>query len=210
MKKFETFTGVVCAVDRANIDTDALIPKEHLKSIKRTGFGSALFSEWRYNEDGTDNTDFVLNLPKTAGASVLIGRNNFGCGSRREHAVWAVAQQGFKVVVAPTEGEIPGFADIFCNNCAKNGVLTVQLSSDQVDQIFEMAVADTPLEVKVSLEDQRMVFTQAGDDVEFTFEVEPSVKEKLLMGMDDIAESLLYEGEISTFETTHNAQLISA
>ena len=97
MEKFKTFTGTICAIDRANIDTDALIPKEHLKSIKRTGFGSALFSDWRYNEDGSDNPDFILNHPKTAGASILVGRNNFGCGSSREHAVWAVAQQGLKL-----------------------------------------------------------------------------------------------------------------
>jgi 3-isopropylmalate/(R)-2-methylmalate dehydratase small subunit len=209
MDKFETFTGVVCAVDRANIDTDALIPKEHLKSIKRTGFGSALFSDWRFSEDGTDNPDFILNHPKTKGASILIGRNNFGCGSSREHAVWAVAQQGFKVVIAPEEGDIPGFADIFRNNCAKNGVLTIQLSAEEVDKIFEMATADEPLEATVDLDEQRLVFKQPGGDVGFTFEVDPSVKEKLQLGLDDIAESLLYESDISKFETQHNAQLPS-
>lgn len=207
MQKFETFTGVVCAVDRANIDTDALIPKEHLKSIKRTGFGPALFSDWRYNADGSDNADFILNQSKTEGASVLIGRNNFGCGSSREHAVWAVAQQGFKVVIAPTEGDIPGFADIFRNNCAKNGVLTVQLDSEQVDQIFEMAAAEEPLEATVDLAAQKVVFKQADGDVEFAFEAEPAVKEKLLLGMDDIAESLQFEGEISAFEAGHSTQL---
>jgi 3-isopropylmalate/(R)-2-methylmalate dehydratase small subunit len=206
MEQFKTFTGTVCAVDRANIDTDALIPKEYLKSIKRTGFGHALFSDWRYNADGTDNPDFILNQPKTEGASILIGRTNFGCGSSREHAVWAVAQQGFKVVVAPTEGEIPGFADIFCNNCAKNGVLTIQLSSEQVDRIFEMASADAPLEATVNLDEQKLIF----GDVEFFFEVEPTVKEKLQQGLDDIAESLLHESDIAAFETTHNAQLTSA
>jgi 3-isopropylmalate/(R)-2-methylmalate dehydratase small subunit len=206
MEKFMTFTGVVCAVDRANIDTDALIPKEHLKSIKRTGFGPALFSDWRYNDDGSDNPAFILNQPKTKGASILVGRNNFGCGSSREHAVWAVAQQGFKVVIAPIEGDIPGFADIFRNNCAKNGILTVQLGSEEVDQIFEMSAADTPLEATVDLEAQTVSF---GDTV-FPFEVEPAVKEKLLQGLDDIAESLLYEADIERFETTHNAQLAPA
>jgi len=209
MDKFETFTGVVCAVDRANIDTDALIPKEHLKSIKRTGFGPALFSDWRYNDDGSDNPDFVLNQPKTRGASILVGRNNFGCGSSREHAVWAVAQQGFKVVIAPVEGDIPGFADIFRNNCAKNGILTIQLSSGDVDRIFKMAAADEPLQATVDLERQHVVFKQAGGDVDFAFEVDPSVKEKLLMGLDDIAESLLYESDISGFETQHDAQLLN-
>jgi 3-isopropylmalate/(R)-2-methylmalate dehydratase small subunit len=210
MDKFETFTGIVCAVDRANIDTDALIPKEHLKSIKRTGFGSALFSDWRYNDDGSDKSDFVLNQPKTKGASILIGRNNFGCGSSREHAVWAVAQQGFKVVIAPIEGDIPGFADIFRNNCAKNGVLTIQLSSVEVDQIFEMASADEPLNATVNLADQQVSFNQAGGDVVFAFDIDPSVKEKLLLGLDDIAESLLYENDITRFETLHNMQLKSA
>lgn len=209
MDKFETFTGVVCAVDRANIDTDALIPKEHLKSIKRTGFGTALFSDWRYSDDGLDNPDFILNQPKTKGASILVGRNNFGCGSSREHAVWAVAQQGFRVVIAPKEGDIPGFADIFRNNCAKNGVLTIQLSAEEVDQIFEMASANDALHATVDLEQQRVVFEQPGGDVDFGFEVEPSVKEKLLLGLDDIAESLLYVSDISEFETQHNAQLLN-
>jgi len=203
MDKFETFTGVVCAVDRANIDTDALIPKEHLKSIKRTGFGPALFSDWRYNDDGSDNPNFILNQPKTQGASILVGRNNFGCGSSREHAVWAVAQQGFKVVVAPVEGDIPGFADIFRNNCAKNGVLTIQLASEQVDEIFGMASSDEPLAATVNLEKQTIAF----GDAAFFFEVEAAVKEKLLEGLDDIAETLQYESDISAFESGHNNQL---
>ncbi len=206
MKKFKTFTGRVCAIDRANIDTDALIPKEYLKSIKRTGFGHALFSEWRYNDDGTNKSDFILNQPKTKGASVLVSRNNFGCGSSREHAVWAVAQQGFKVVIAPTEGEIPSFADIFRNNCSKNGVLTIQLSSEQVDQIFKMTAADEPLEATVNLEEQRLVMR----GVEFTFDVDPTVKEKLLLGMDDISESLQYEGDITAFELGHDTQFTEA
>ena len=206
MEKFETFTGTVCAVDRANIDTDALIPKEYLRSIKRTGFGHALFSDWRYNADGTDSPDFILNQPKAKGASILVGRNNFGCGSSREHAVWAVAQQGFRVVIAPAEGEIPAFADIFRNNCAKNGVLTIQLSSEEVDQIFKMAESDEPLEATVNLEGQKVVV----GGVEFSFEIDPAVKEKLLLGMDDISETLLNEAEISAFEASHNPQLASA
>ena len=210
MDKFETFTGVVCAVDRANIDTDAIIPKEHLKSIKRTGFGAALFSDWRYEDDGSEKPDFILNQPKTRGASILIGRNNFGCGSSREHAVWAVAQQGFRVVIAPTEGDIPGFADIFRNNCVKNGVLTIQLTAEEVDRIFGMAAADEPLEATVNLEDQTVVFKQPDGDVVFRFEVDAGVKEKLLLGMDDIAESLQFESDIDAFEITHNTQLPQA
>jgi len=205
MEKFKTFTGTLCAVDRANIDTDALIPKEHLKSIKRTGFGPALFSDWRYNDDGTDNPDFALNHPKAANASILVGRNNFGCGSSREHAVWAVAQQGFNVVVAPREGEIPAFADIFRNNCAKNGLLTIELTNTEVDQIFQLAEDDQPLSATVNLEEQTLTF----DTITFHFQVDPAVKEKLLLGMDDIAESLSQIEQIQSFEKTHNAQLTS-
>lgn len=203
MEKFTSFTGVICAVDRANIDTDALIPKEHLKSIKRTGFGPALFSDWRYHDDGTDNPEFALNQPKAAGASILVGRNNFGCGSSREHAVWAVAQQGFKVVVAPREGEIPAFADIFNNNCAKNGILTIELSSPEVDRIFALSASDSPLEAAVDLEAQTLAF----ESETFAFEIDPAVKEKLLLGMDDIAESLDQISAIETFEAQHNPQL---
>ncbi len=202
MDRFRNFTGTVCAVDRANINTDALIPKEYLKSIKRIGFGPALFSDWRYSENGSENPDFALNQPKAAGASILVGRNNFGCGSSREHAVWAVAQQGFKVIVAPRKGEIPAFADIFRNNCAKNGLLTVELSSAEVDAIFTMATADAPLEAAVDLEKQTITFPKAT----YWFEINPEVKEKLLQGMDDIAESLAYIDCIETFEKTHDTQ----
>ncbi|MFL2876966.1 MAG: 3-isopropylmalate dehydratase small subunit [Pontiellaceae bacterium] len=203
MEKFKTFTGTICAIDRANVDTDALIPKEHLKSIKRTGFGSALFSDWRYNEDGSDNPDFILNHAKTTGASILVGRNNFGCGSSREHAVWAVAQQGFKVVIAPREGEIPAFADIFRNNCAKNGLLTIELTPSEVDQIFQLAAHDKPLEATVNLTEQTLTFESAT----FHFQIDLAVKEKLLLGMDDIAESLNQLPAIERFEKTHNVQL---
>lgn len=210
MEKFNTFTGVVCAIDRANIDTDALIPKEHLKSILRTGFGPALFSDWRYNDDGSDRSNFILNDPKTQGASVLIARNNFGCGSSREHAVWAVAQQGFKVVVAPSEGDIPGFADIFKNNCSKNGVLAIEVTRSEGNQIFEMAEKDAVLEATVNLMDQIIVFKQNGEIAEFAFEVDPAVKEKLVEGLDDIAESLLHLSAIEDFEIGHNSQMLNA
>lgn len=205
MEKFKTFRGTVCAVDRANIDTDALIPKEHLKSIKRTGFGPALFSDWRYNNDGSDNLNFSLNHPKAKNASILIGRNNFGCGSSREHAVWAVAQQGFKVVIAPRVGEIPGFADIFKNNCSKNGILAIELSSDDVDKIFNLSKKDESLYATVNLEIQKLIF----DEIEFSFEIDNSVKDKLLSGMDDIAESLSHIKSIEQFETFHNTQFLN-
>lgn len=203
MKKFEKFTGTICAVDRANIDTDALIPKEYLRSIKRTGFGHALFSDWRYTADGSDNPAFILNQSKTQGASILVGRTNFGCGSSREHAVWAVAQQGFKVVIAPAEGEVPAFADIFRNNCAKNGVLTIELSSEELNSIFKMAEAPAALSATVDLAGQKVIV----GGVEFAFDLDPAVKEKLMLGMDDISETLLSESAISTFEKTHNPQL---
>lgn len=207
MEAFETFKGVVCAVDRANIDTDALIPKEYLKSIKRTGFGDALFSDWRYNADGSDNPDFILNHPKTKGASILIGRNNFGCGSSREHAVWAVAQYGFKVVIAPKEHDIPAFADIFRNNCTKNGVLTVQLSNEEVEKIFMISAGGEALMASIDLEAQTVTMHPEEGDVVFSFEIEPAVKEKLLQGLDDIDETLLHEEAISAFELVHNNQL---
>jgi len=209
MEKFEKFTGVVCAVDRANIDTDALIPKEYLRSVKRTGFGPALFSEWRYLADGSENPDFALNRPKAKGASILVGRNNFGCGSSREHAVWAVAQQGFKVVVAPREGDIPGFADIFRNNCAKNGVLTVELASEEVDRVFEMASLDEPLEATVDLEARTIAFRNASGEAAFSFEIDPAAREKLLLGMDDVSETLQYEEDVAAFEARHDVQLPS-
>ncbi len=203
MKKFKTFTGTICAVDRANIDTDALIPKEHLKSIKRTGFGPALFSDWRYNDDGTNNENFILNHPKTVNASVLIGKNNFGCGSSREHAVWAVAQQGFKVVIAPRVGEIPGFADIFKNNCSKNGILAIELSSSVVDDIFNLANSSMPLTATVNLEDQILKI----GNLDIIFDIDSAVKSKLLSGMDDIAESLTHIESIYKFEEKHNTQI---
>lgn len=206
MDAFKTFTGVICAIDRANIDTDALIPKEHLKSIKRTGFGPGLFADWRYTADGGDNPQFVMNLPKTKGASILVGRSNFGCGSSREHAVWAVAQQGFRVVIAPIDGELPAFADIFRNNCVKNGVLTVQLAVDEVNWIFKMASKDEPLEATVDLEAQTVTFS----DAQFHFEMDSAAKDKLLSGMDDISASLQFESDITAFEVGHDVQLDAA
>ena len=146
--------------------------------------------------------DFSLNHSKAKGASILVGRNNFGCGSSREHAVWAVAQQGFRVVIAPRVGEIPGFADIFKNNCSKNGILAIELSDNDVNKIFEMSKIDEPLSATVDLENQKIIF----DQIEFIFEIDISVKDKLLSGMDDIAESLSHIKSIEQFETSHNTQ----
>ena len=134
MQPFTTHTGLVATLDRANVDTDQIIPKQFLKRIERTGYGPFLFYDWRYFDDGkTPNPDFELNQPKAAGGSILLARRNFGCGSSREHAVWAIENYGFRVVIAPT------FADIFYNNCFKNGVLPIKLSEDQVEQLFQRA-----------------------------------------------------------------------
>jgi len=200
MEKFKTFTGIVAGVDRANIDTDAIIPKEYLRSIKRTGFGAALFSDWRYTADGSDNPDFVLNKPETAGAEILLARNNFGCGSSREHAVWAVQQYGFKVVIAPQEGSIPAFADIFRNNCAKNGLLTIELTEAQVNEIFQILEQEPGIKATVNLEEQRVMVHASTGDKAYLFDVDPALKDKLLKGLDDIAQTLQYESDIADYE----------
>jgi len=204
MDKFVKFTGIVAGVDRANIDTDALIPKEHLKSIKRTGFGAALFSDWRYNDDESDNPDFVLNKPETKGSEILIARNNFGCGSSREHAVWAVVQYGFKTVIAPREGDVPAFADIFRNNCGKNGLLTIELSAVQVDGIFQTLEKEPGVKATVDLEAQIVTLHTATGEAEYAFEIAADLKKKLLEGLDDIALTLQYEADITAYEATHS------
>ena len=203
MEKFKTFTGIVAGVDRANIDTDAIIPKEYLKSIKRTGFGAALFSDWRYNNDGSDNPSFVLNKPETAGAEVLIARNNFGCGSSREHAVWAVAQFGFKVVIAPSENGIPAFADIFRSNCGKNGLLTIEMTAVQVEAIFQTLEKQPGVKATVDLENQKVTVHAAGGDQVYGFAVDPVLKNKLLNGLDDIGLTLQYAADIAAYEARH-------
>jgi len=203
MEKFKTFTGVVAGVDRANIDTDAIIPKEYLKSIKRTGFGAALFSDWRYNNDGSDNPSFVLNKPETAGAQVLVARNNFGCGSSREHAVWAVQQFGFKVVIAPSEGDTPAFADIFRGNCGKNGLLMIELTSAQVEEIFQTLAKEPGVKATVNLEAQTVTVHAKGGDKVYPFTADPVLRNKLLNGLDDIAQTLQYDAEISAYEARH-------
>ncbi len=203
MEKFKTFTGVVAGVDRANIDTDAIIPKEYLKSIKRTGFGAALFSDWRYNNDGSDNSDFVLNKPAYKTAQVLIARNNFGCGSSREHAVWAVAQFGFKVVIAPREGNIPAFADIFRGNCGKNGLLTIEMTAKQVNEIFQTLEKQPGVKATVDLENQQVTIHAASGDQVYAFDADPVLKNKLVNGLDDIGLTLQYADDIAAYEARH-------
>ncbi|MFA7369406.1 MAG: 3-isopropylmalate dehydratase small subunit [Kiritimatiellales bacterium] len=203
MEKFKTFTGVVAGVDRANIDTDAIIPKEYLKSIKRTGFGTALFSDWRYNNDGSDNPSFVLNQPATKGAQILVARNNFGCGSSREHAVWAVQQYGFKVVIAPRQDDVPAFADIFRGNCGKNGLLTIEMTSAQVDEIFRTLEKEPGVKATVDLEAQTVTIHAVSGDKVYPFSADPVLRNKLLNGLDDIAQTLQYADDISAYEARH-------
>ncbi len=200
MRKFETFTGVVAPLDRPNVDTDAIIPKQFLKSIKRTGFGPNLFDEWRYldrGEPGQDNSkrplnpDFVLNQPRYQGAEILLARENFGCGSSREHAVWALTDYGFRVVIAPS------FADIFYNNSFKNGLLPIALEADIVDRLFRETEATEGYRLTVDLERQQI--TTPGGEV-IGFEIDPFRKHCLLEGLDDIGLTLQHADEIRAYE----------
>lgn len=209
MDAFRTFRGVVATLERANVDTDQIIPKQFLKSIERTGFGPGLFYDWRYLKDGSPDPAFELNDPLREGASVLVAGNNFGCGSSREHAVWAVQQYGFKAVIAPCrsagEERIPGFADIFKNNAYGNGLLVIELSADEVQWIFEAATGRR-LEATVDLAAQ-VVRVHAEEEREFAFEITPDVKEKLLSGLDAIGLTLAHEADIAAFEARHDVYM---
>ena len=207
MKPFKYIDGLVCPLDRANVDTDAIIPKQFLKSIKRTGFGPNLFDEWRYldaGEPGQDpatrkpNPDFVLNQPRYQGASVLLARKNFGCGSSREHAPWALDQYGFRAIIAPS------FADIFFNNSFKNGLLPIVLSEQQVDQLFNEVAAFPGYQLTIDLERQVVV---KPDGVELPFDVQPFRKYCLLNGFDDIGLTLRHADKIRAFEAERLAKM---
>lgn len=189
MEPIKQHRGLVYPMDRSNVDTDQIIPKQFLKRIERQGFGQFLFYNWRFNEDGTLREDFSLNDPKYDGASVLVGGENFGCGSSREHAPWAIQDYGFKVVIAPS------FADIFYNNCFKNGILPIQLPKPVVDQLMEKATKEK-YEVKVDLEEQ----TIDDGDLEVSFDIQSYHKEMLLNGWDEIAVTLTYEDKIDQYE----------
>lgn len=206
MESFKTHRGIVALLDRANVDTDQIIPKQFLKSIKRTGFEKGLFFDWRCLPDGSPNPEFELNQPRYEGASILVVRNNFGCGSSREHAVWAVVQGGFRVVIAPAverDGRaVPGFADIFANNAVKNGLLTIQLSESVVDEIFELVSRFPGLEATVDLDEQRLVL-HLDEEVAFHFGINPTVKEHLVHGLDDIALTLREKQAIAEYEGAH-------
>ena len=203
MKKFVFCDGLVAPLDRANVDTDAIIPKQFLKSIKRSGFGQNLFDEWRYldhGEPGMDislrkpNPDFILNLPRYHGAQILLARTNFGCGSSREHAPWALQDYGFQVIIAPS------FADIFFNNCFKIGLLPIVLDTDNVDPLFQEVGATEGYRLLVDLQDQS-VTTSSGKS--FSFEIDPFRKHMLLNGLDEIGLTLQHTDKIKTFEEKH-------
>lgn len=208
MTPFSLHRGILAPLDRANVDTDQIIPKQFLKSIQRTGFGESLFFDWRYGADGKPDPSFILNRAPYDRSSILVTRNNFGCGSSREHAVWAVAQFGFKAVLAPSvrhgDSEIPGFADIFRNNCVKNGVLTVELQEADIDEIFKRIEATEGLEATIDLPSQKVVL-HGDEEVAFPFDIDPGTKDTLIRGLDDIAQTLEHADVIDAFESTHDA-----
>jgi len=203
---FTTHRGLMVTLDRANIDTDQIIPKQYLKSICRTGFEEGLFSDWRRLPDGRQDPAFALNQERFRGASILVARNNFGCGSSREHAVWAISQFGFRVVIAPWVirggSRVPGFADIFANNAVKNGLLTVQLGEAEVQTIFEMVERFPGLQATVDLAEQRVIL-HMDEEESFHFEIEDAVKSHLLKGLDDIAITLEQDAAITAYERNH-------
>ena len=203
MERFSVHRGTVVPLDRANVDTDQIIPKQFLKSIKRTGFGENLFDAWRFIDEGEIgktpnerkiNTEFILNDPRYQGVSILLGRRNFGCGSSREHAVWALFEFGIRCVIAPS------FADIFYNNCFKNGLLPVVLKEEIIEHLFGLAAGSRALEVEVNLETQRLS-VETADDI--PFEIEPGRKQLLLLGLDDIGMTFMHSDEILEFEIRH-------
>jgi len=206
MEKFIRREGLVAPLDRANVDTDAIIPKQFLKSIERTGFGPNLFDEWRYldhGEPGMDNAkrplnpDFVLNQPRYRGATVLLARENFGCGSSREHAPWALLQYGFQAVIAPS------FADIFYNNSLKNGLLLIKLDPKIVDRLFHEVQGTPGYRVAVDLEAQT-VTTPGGES--YPFDIDPFTKHCLLNGLDEIGLTLQHADKIRAFEAQHRSR----
>jgi len=200
MEAFKKLTGIVAPVDRVNVDTDAIIPKQFLKRIERTGFGQFLFYEWRFDEEGNVNPEFEPNKPRYQGASVLISRANFGCGSSREHAPWAIMDYGFKTVIAPS------FADIFYNNCFKNGILPIKLSEEQVDELFNRTAAHEGYELTVDLENNTLS-DQYGLSIQF--ELDEHRRQFLLQGLDDIGLTLQHADEIDAYEARNAARLFA-
>jgi len=198
MEPLEKVKGIVAPLDRINVDTDQIIPKQFLKRIERTGFGEFLFFDWRFHEDGTPNPDFELNKEHLNGANILLTSHNFGSGSSREHAPWALREFGFQVIIAPS------FADIFYNNCFKNAILPVVLPEDRVKELFSKTEEKKGYVLSVDLDSQ----TITGEDGwSATFEIDPYKKKSLLEGLDDIAHSLEHENKIEDYEKKHSTQM---
>ena len=200
MKPFNTFTGLVLPLDRSNVDTDAIIPKQYLKSIHRTGFGVSLFDDWRYLDNGNPgddhskrkpNMDFILNQPRYRDAEILLARKNFGCGSSREHAVWALMDYGFRAVIAP------GYADIFLSNSYKNGFLPVILPDDAVDELFMNTFANEGYKLTINLEEQTVIMP---DGKHIKFEIDAGLKNRLINGIDEIGITLSHAESIREYE----------
>lgn len=197
MKPFTTHTGLVAPLDRLNVDTDQMVPKQFLKLLTRQGYGRVLFYDWRYLPGEKPNPDFVLNLPRYQGASILLARANFGCGSSREHAPWALLDYGFRVLIAPS------FADIFHNNCLKNGILPITLSEGELEELFRRAGSAGGCKLTVDLRSQ----TISGEGgIEFHFDIDPFHKQVLLEGLDDIGMTLKHAPEIAAYELEHPAK----
>lgn len=191
MTPFTRHTGLVATLDRVNVDTDQIIPKQFLKRIERTGFGEFLFYDWRFNPDGSLKPEFELNQPRFRGATILLARANFGCGSSREHAPWALLDYGFRSIIAPS------FADIFYNNCFKNGMLPVVISEEQAEKLFQRVAASPGYELTVDLERQ---WVTDDDSLRFSFDIDPFRRECLLKGLDDIGLTLRHEDKIRDHE----------
>ncbi|MGB9402595.1 MAG: 3-isopropylmalate dehydratase small subunit [Candidatus Acidiferrales bacterium] len=194
MQPFVKFTGLVAPMDRVNVDTDQMVPKQFLKSQTRQGFGRALFYDWRYLPNEVPNPQFVLNFPRYKGASVLLARANFGCGSSREHAPWAILDYGFRTILAPS------YADIFYNNCFKNGILPVTVSDAQIDDVFKRAEKQEGYRLTVDLENQ-LITDESG--LRISFEIDAFRKKYLIKGLDDIGLTLEHEPDITAFEKAY-------
>jgi 3-isopropylmalate/(R)-2-methylmalate dehydratase small subunit len=196
MQPFITHSGLVMPLDRVNVDTDQMVPKQFLKALTREGFGRILFYDWRYLPGEKPNPDFVLNFPRYKGASILLARANFGCGSSREHAPWGVKDYGFRAIIAPS------YADIFYNNCFKNGILPAILREDEVEQLFQRTESESGYSLSIDLPSQTVKDNYGHT---FNFEIAPSRKEVLLKGLDDIGTSLLHADSIDAYEKAHAA-----
>ncbi len=198
MDAFKTLNGIVMPLDRTNVDTDAITPARYLKSIKRTGFASALFGNWRYKEDGvTPDPNFILNQPRYKGASVLLARENFGCGSSREHAPWALQDYGFRVIIAPD------FADIFYNNCFNVGLLPITLKPEEIDELFAEVENEPLFRLRVNLEDNTVI---APGGKTFNFQIDPFKRDSLLKGLDNIGWTLQFDDMIGQYEGNRQAE----